>query len=213
MLSFYNSKVKLTGKIYGMKSAAFDLPAGHSCPMADACLSRVVSKDGHRHIEDFGQFRCYATKAEVQYPNVYNIRHSNLDATKDLSKFTQCITDEIIKHKIKLLRVHSSGDFYNFSYFMAWYRIAQSMPDVIFFAYSKQASFVKYLLDNPLDNFKMTYSHGGKMDAYAIKNSLPTCYVAMDYNNPIAPIICTGNHEVIDFEYIMQGKSFSILIH
>lgn len=84
MLGLGNHKIKLTGEVYGLKSATFDLLAGHTCPMANLCHSQVEIKNGKREIKDFGEFRCYATKnnlptcyvitdLEDWYKNHYNL--------------------------------------------------------------------------------------------------------------------------------------------
>ncbi len=213
MLSFKNQKIMLTGKTYGYKSASFDLLAGHTCPMANLCHSRTVIKDGHRTVEDKGQFRCYAVKAEVAYTNVYNLRKNNYDATQ-AENFVDRMVEEIKAHKLNLIRIHSSGDFYDYSYFQKWIEIIKRLPDVTFFAYTKQASFVKWYLDHSLPNFKMTYSMGGMMDSYAVKNTLPHCSVIVDGINPEnLPLSCTHANKVDDFEYIMKGESFGIAFH
>lgn len=214
MLSHHNHKIKLTGKLYGYKSASFDLPAGHSCPAANLCHSRVnVDSQGKRYIEDRGQFRCYAVKAEAQYTNVYNLRHANFAATREES-FVGTITDEIQSKRLTLVRIHSSGDFYSWEYFQKWIQVIKSLPGVTFFAYTKQATFVKWYLENELPNFKLCYSMGGLHDKYATKHNLPHCTVIVDGFNPEGlPISCTHENPCDDFLYIMRGESFGINFH
>lgn len=216
MFSFSNKKIKKTGEDYGLKSACFDLLAGHNCPMANLCHSEVhVNSGGRRYIKDFGEFRCYATKAEVLFPRVYALRKKNLELTK-LDNFVDTVSAGLVYFGIQLFRIHSSGDFYDFTYFRKWYKIAQLNPDVIFYGYSKQASFVKYLIDNPLPNFKLSYSMGGLMDNYAIKNNLPSCYVMTKENAHTMEHInlaCTKEDYTNDLPLIMNGETFKIAFH
>ena len=211
MLSHGNSKIKKTGQRLGKKAACFDLPAGHTCPMANECKSMVVKRNGARKRVDFGKFVCYATKAELCYTATYNMRKSNLHETT-LKRFVSGMIGEIVKSKVEIVRIHSSGDFYNWTYFQKWVAIAKSLPNVQFFAYTKQATFVKWLRDNPVPNFSMVYSCGGLMDEYASDNNLPTCYVVMTKDNPPAPIICNDD-KTDDFETIVNNKSFSLMVH
>lgn len=214
MLSYWNSKIKMTGKKYGYKSASFDMLAGHTCPMANICHSKVVEdKKGKRHIVDEGQFRCYAVKAEVAYTTVYKHRKANIEKSQSES-FVDDMIQEIQDNKVTLIRIHTAGDFYNWQYFQKWITIIKALPEVTFFAYTKQASFVKWYLEHELPNFKMTYSMGGLMDKYAIEHGLPHCTVIVDgYNPENLPITCTHEDKVNDFEYIMRGESFGIAFH
>lgn len=222
-----NQKIKATGKRLGLKIGNFDLPAGHSCPMANECLAMVVKdSDGkkHRVLGDNSKFVCYATKAELSYKDTYNMRHHNFDATK-LPGFVQSMTDAIVKGKYRVFRIHSSGDFYTHKYFLNWIQIAQNTPDVIYFGYTKQATFVKELIamhaNGQALNFHLVYSHGGILDNYATKNNLPTCYVVMNESDARsdAPVVCKHDglsdweNRTDDYECIINGESFSLVVH
>ena len=53
-----------------------------------------------------------------------------------------------VKNKIKIVRIHSSGDFYSKEYFKAWLDIVASCKDVKFFTYSKSFENVGVVPDN-----------------------------------------------------------------
>lgn len=218
LFAYNNAKMKDTGRRLGLKIAAFDLPAGHTCPAASLCHSRVEQDDTGRWVtKDFGQFRCYATKAEQAYTTVRDFRWRALDATKG-ADFVERIVAEIKASKLTSVRIHSSGDFYNFGYFQAWVNIAKRCPDVTFWGYSKMATFLVWLQNNPVANMHFVYSHGGKLDTYATQHNLPQCYVVTSYDNLPAPLACendptTGRHGTDDYEFIMTGKSFSLMVH
>lgn len=230
MLSRNNHKIRETGNRYfgsHRRAASFDLLAGHNCPAASLCHSRVnVDASGKRTVEDLGIFRCYAVKAEVQYPDVYNKRANNR-IMADSPSFVDNMIQEIQEGKFKVIRIHSSGDFYNYSYFQKWIQVIEALPDVTFFAYTKQASFVQWAINNPHDNLGITYSYGGIHDNYALSHNLPSCTVVLPefkrnkrgdkfynpYKNVWEVLSCTHVNPVDDFEYVMSGVSFGIAFH
>lgn len=177
-----NWKIVHTAIEYDYKHAGtVDLLAGHTCPAASLCHSRVnKDSNGKRTIEDLGKFRCYATKSELQYDVVYELHRRNGEEITVLESFPLIMTYILRRKKIDLLRIHSSGDFYNFEYFKKWIQIAKWNPSVVFFGYTKQATFVRYLLYNQVDNLSIVYSYGGIHDGYAIKHNLPSCTVVTD---------------------------------
>ena len=66
---------------------------------------------------------------------------------------------------IAKVRIHSSGDFYNETYFKAWLLVSKSMPEIIFYAYTKSFRYwVKNINDIPL-NFHLIASRGSKDDS------------------------------------------------
>lgn len=101
---------------------------------------------------------CYARKAEIRFKdNVLKSRNENLEASQHID-FTDRMVSEIRKSKVKVFRIHESGDFYSDSYVMKWHSIAQQLPDVHFYGYSKK--FNLYMVDilNRLDNVNIINS-------------------------------------------------------
>lgn len=215
-----NKKIKRLGVILGVKTASWDLPAGGgqygTCPQANICAAHVaIAANGARSLVkgENSQFPCYAAKIALIYPSVHNKEIRNLELSKQ-DNFVELVCAEIKRLGVKVMRIHSSGDFYNFAYFLKWVEIVKRNPDVQFFAYSKQASFVKVSITNPLPNFKMTYSHGGKMDKWAQGKGLPTCYVITKKSgNPNnVPIACETEY-ADDYFHVMRQKDFGINVH
>jgi hypothetical protein len=63
------------------------------------------------------------------------------------------------------VRIHDSGDFYDRDYLERWLEIAYEVPDVLFYAYTKEVTMFKTLsIDAALDNFRFLFSTGGKED-------------------------------------------------
>jgi len=212
MFGTQNSKLTHLQSRLGKKVATFDLLAGHTCPMANLCHARVVVRNGHKKILKLGKFLCYAAKAEAVYPSVYKLHKIN--KTRSLrATFVSRAIREIVKNNFEIVRIHSSGDFYDFAYFQKWYTIAQALPNVTFFGYTKQATFANWLIAHPLPNLKIVYSHGGLLDDYAAAHNLPTCYVeTQEGQYPNIPLACDAVHSD-DFEYVMAQVTFKIDFH
>lgn len=105
----------------------WNMPTVKTCPNCDACKKT-----------------CYAMKAEKLYPSVLPCRERNyqaslVDSFEDRMVWT--IIQSVVKHGVKAVRVHESGDFYSVEYAQKWQMIAarvhEVQPGVIFFAYTK----------------------------------------------------------------------------
>ena len=206
-----NSKLVDMGKRLNEKVITFDMLAGHTCPMAKDCLARVMVRNGKKHLQKLGKFTCYAVKAELIYPAVYNLHKANYARTKRATFVSRAIR-EIQKSGATIVRIHSAGDFYDYTYFQKWVEIAKALPHIKFFGYTKQATFVNWLVNNPIENMKIVYSHGGILDAYAASKNLPTCYVELYDGQYDVPLAC-DTVKSDDYEYIMRQESFKIEFH
>jgi len=209
-----NHKINSLAQHLGLKQSqviSFDLPAGWTCPGADICKSQTNRITGKITDGENCQFRCYAASIESYAANVRKAHWSNFDTIKTLS------TDEIVKvindsipNDIKIIRIHSSGDFFNKAYFNAWVKIASLNPDITFFGYTKVIQYVNAVKP---DNFKLVYSYGGKMDSKLTNE--PTVYVIKDKAEAIGKrldVVCQEN-DWDDFQAIMSGKTFAIVLH
>lgn len=147
-----NKKVMKLVPKFG-KTVTFDLPAYKSadgfkvCPGAGACAAV-----------------CYAQQGNYNFPNVKRNQEHNLAmARKNLRSFVRAAIADLKALKAKLVRVHSSGDFFSQAYVNAWFRIARALPGVRFYAYTK--SFVGFdVFSNKPDNFAITQSEGSLRD-------------------------------------------------
>jgi hypothetical protein len=166
------------------KVFSFDLLSGHSCPFAKDCFSKVVKVDGRSKIQDGKDtlFRCFSASQEVMFPNVYNSRN---DRFQELRTLTQDQLYNLIleNHPVNMgiCRIHVSGDFFNPKYFHAWLNIAESNPDILYYAYTKSLPYWVDCLDNIPKNFILTASFGGRcdhlIDEYGLRFSKVVNYV------------------------------------
>jgi hypothetical protein len=168
-LKFGKGNAKLNTAI-----AIMDLPAGWSCPQADQCLSRANRLTGKITDGKNTQWRCYAASSEGPFPSVRKKRWHNFDLLKKASTIENManLIQASLPSNTTYIRVHSSGDFFNERYFLAWLNVALNNPLLVFYGYSKCLNFfVKYKKQIP-SNFRFTASYGGKLDAFISKHKM-----------------------------------------
>jgi hypothetical protein len=210
---------------------AFDLPCGHSCPAANICKVSVNRETGKSTKGENNKVYCYAAKAENIYPSVRALRWHNFDYVRDNKNDSETIAETILKSipkSIKILRLHSSGDFFHKNYFQAWQYVAQELKDVQVFGYTKVLDFMLNVGEH-LDNFKFVYSFGGTNDAKALPlvqgGNLPTNFIiTADWkiidngkravHEELGLTVPIMNSQVADdYNYIQTHTTFGILEH
>jgi hypothetical protein len=213
--SIGNTKILALAQALGLPSnqvTSFDLPAGHTCPAADICQSFSNRETGKITDGDNCKIRCYAASMEARYTATRRAHWRNFDALRKL-KSSDAMARLILSSipaSAQIIRIHASGDFFSKRYFDAWVKVAQSLPHVKFFGYTKILPFVN--APKP-DNFRLVYSFGGKMDskvtcepiAYIVKN------VAEAIERGLHPA-CIDN-PADDYQLIMSGRTFALCLH
>lgn len=198
----------------GNKVYSFDLSAGHSCPFAKLCLSKVVvGKNGKRKLKDgkYTSFRCFSASQEIAYPNVYRSRQHNFIALRSLhlNDIVRKI-DSSIPDDCGICRIHVSGDFFSLAYFLAWVEIARKYKYILFYAYTKSIPYwIKYRNMIP-SNFVLTASYGGKHDKLIRKYRLRCCrvvYTEKEARQRNLPLDHDDSHAAV------AGGSFALLLH
>lgn len=111
---------------------------------------------------------CYARQGNFVYDAVQNAYHHNFNiAYFTPEHFEQCLMSDLQLLKYKVIRIHSSGDFFSFAYLQTWINAAQKFPLKTFYCYSK---IVHMLLRNKNitlpDNFIFVQSLNGKFDEF-----------------------------------------------
>ena len=207
LLRFGQGNAKLSKAI-----ATFSLPAGHSCPFANECLSKANRMTGKIIDGKHCKFRCFAASQEALFPSVRNQRWHNFELLRSNSTIEKMgsLIQKSLPYGLNTVRVHVSGDYYNESYFLAWLNVAINNPLLTFYGYTKATPFiVKYKKYIP-KNFKLTASKGGTCDSLIKKHKLKSAEVvfstkeAQDKNLEI-------DH---DDSHAYDGtKSFALLLH
>ena len=173
-----NGKLKKLQQASGKRVFSFDILAGHTCPFAKDCHSRVeVDKKGKRSIKDgkHTQFRCYAASLEVSYPATYNLHRHNTDIVRQYAnapaQLSKLIADNL-PDKAEIIRIHTAGDFYSKNYMKAWIRVANEHPSIRFYTYTKSTPFWVELQESIPENMILTASRGGKRDDLITSHNL-----------------------------------------
>ena len=159
--------------------ATFSLPAGHSCPGALECLSRADPDTGKVTDGKFTKFRCFAAAAEAMYSATRAARWHNFNAltTAGSRKAMAALIVASLPEKLKILRIHVSGDFFSQTYFDAWLDAAAARPEVEFYAYTKSLKFWVARLPEIPANLRLVASRGGKNDDLIQAFDLPNVTV------------------------------------
>jgi len=145
-----NIKLKRTSDIIGQRVYNFGIPAfedadgKRTCPFAGDCANW-----------------CYAQKGAYVWSNVAPAFQRRYLATK-CDTFVDKMVAELTKKRVDILRVHDSGDYYSMKYIKKWIAIAEAMPHIRFYSYTK--SIPLFLHITMPDNFDIIYSEGGKRD-------------------------------------------------
>ncbi len=204
------------------KVYSLDLSAGHSCPGAKLCLSKVVPRedDPNRFYIVDGKhnvFRCFSSSTEVMYPSTRKMRRHNFECLRKMRGWKQCLSllRDSLPHNIGVLRYHVSGDFFKLAYLRAALELAHERPDVLFYGYTKS---LNYLLNLPMHNaplgifhpgnFMLTASRGGKYDHLIDTLRLREARVVFTEEDAgHLPIDHTDEHAAT------YGGSFALLLH
>lgn len=147
-----NSKMKLTSKLTGYKVYNFNIPAYKNeagkitCPFADACVKYCYAQKGN--------YKRFAKSINPGMEYRYQLTKQN--------NFVELMVEAIQKVGAQYIRIHDSGDFYSPKYVDKWLAIAEALPGVKFYAYTKSHDFFR-LKSFPL-NFDIIFSEGSKLD-------------------------------------------------
>ena len=166
-----------TAKVY-----SFDLLSGVDCPFAMKCKSEAeVQEDGRRKIKDGPdtEFRCFSASQEVLFTTAYNARKRNHDAIHALET-SDDIADALIAALPKdagIIRIHVAGDMFSHKYFMAWIKVAERTPNVLFYAYTKSLVYWVRSRDSVPFNLVLTASYGGRNDELIAEHGLRSAKV------------------------------------
>ena len=211
LLEFKSGNAKLDKSIF-----TFSLNAGHTCPMANNCFSKVMKNEetGKKKIVDGKntKFRCFAATAESAFPNVYEGRKRNTDLLKNartVERMANLINKSLPKFA-RYVRIHVSGDFFSRSYFNAWLQVAIENPDKVFYAYTKSLNFWVENIENIPENFRLTASKGGKVDHLISKHGLKYAEVVYSESEAIEKGLEIDHDDSLA---IFSNISFALLLH
>lgn len=190
----------------------FDLPAGWTCNFARDCKCEYNATKKSLLTYKSTKFQCYAAVAERQYEDTRRMRWNNFFVVCD-TNIPEVLERDTPKYQ-KRIRLHSSGDFFNEEYFVAWLEYAKAHPFTIFYGYTKATPFLVKYRDQIPDNFRFVASIGGTHDHLIAKHNLRYAKVifhpdeAIDENRE--PMRIEHGKDECVWNY---DKSFCLLLH
>jgi hypothetical protein len=125
-----------------MPGLGFSLPALESCPTG-AKLALIAGSVCSR---------CYALKGNFTFKNVKFSHKRNLrlvqtaieGGTEAREAWVTSMVDLIQRtSKVDVFRIHVSGDFFSVDYFLLWVEIAKRLPEMRFWAPTREAGIDK----------------------------------------------------------------------
>jgi hypothetical protein len=206
-----NNKLKELEKVLDKALFTFSLPAGHSCPGAQACMARADRKTGKITDGNNQEFRCFAASMEWR-SNIREARWHNFDLLK--GKTREGMRDLILGSLPKaaeVIRVHVSGDFFNEAYFLAWMDVARATPSVEFYAYTKSVNWwIAHRAEVP-SNFSLTASMGGRFDGLVEEFMLKNSRVTKTVDEAVKLGLKIDHDDYLAYD--RNARSFALLIH
>ena len=210
VLKFSHGNAKLS-----KDTLIFNLPAGHTCPFAKACMSKANRITGKITDGKHAEYRCYAATSESAFKNTREARWHNFELLRRLdfegmAKLIKKSLNAFNLKNIKLIRIHESGDFFNQDYFDAFLAVAANNPSKIFYAYTKSIQYWQARRDVIPTNFKITGSFGGRQDATLIKHKLKSNTVVFSEQEAKEKKLKIDHNDQLAWK---QDESFAILLH
>ena len=191
-------------KLQHLKVVYIGLPAGYTCPFADECKTFAHRKgkefplqpgqDKRLKIKQTGDIRCFAASREAQFKDLRNLRWRNLDLLNEFKGDPGGMADLLLrsleyyehtKKKIRIFRIHDSGDFFSEEYFNAWVETANKRSDILFYAYTTSLPYWVNSIKNLPKNFRLIASKGGKRDDLIDKHDLRKAIIVTDKGDAI----------------------------
>ena len=140
--TYINHKRLTNGNSKLVNILIFDLPAVRTCLNSSTCAAT-----------------CYAVKAQKQYADTKIMRDTNLWLFNNREEllFT-LLTKQIKNAKTNVIRLHSSGDFFNQKYIDFWDKIIRLFPNKKFYAYTKVENILDFSNITKNKNFNLISS-------------------------------------------------------
>ena len=202
-----------TAKVY-----SFDILSGVDCPFAFNCKSQAEEQaDGSRRIKDgpHTKFRCFSASQEVLFTNTYKSRKRNHDAIHALET-SDDMADGLcaaLPKDARIIRIHVSGDMFSHKYFMAWIKVAERNPTMLFYAYTKSLTYWVRSRDRVPANLVLTASYGGRDDHLIAEHGLRSAKVVFSQQEADDLGLEVDHDDNHACDPAKAHQSFALLIH
>ena len=172
-----NGKLRKLAKNLGIPCSqirSFDLPSGITCNPTCKFRAITVNKKMYKRKNNYPS--CYAVRSEAFYPQVWRSRTRNYAELLGLNE--EQIVKKIEKKirqfsTLKVLRLHTSGDFFSIDYFRAWNKVAKNHPKIRFYTYTKRIGWYLKMREELAENFRILASYGSSSDHLITRHKLP----------------------------------------
>lgn len=198
--------------------AIFDLPAGWTCPKSLDCGDKVDPATGKLIKNENAKFRCFAATSELISKAARNKRWHNYNLIREQKTIDDAASLIIASLKatkhfktIKKVRLHSSGDFFNEKYFLSWVAVANAMPELIFYTYTKSVRYWVNNIDAIPENLHITASTGGKDDYLIEKFNLKNVIIVYSLEEAAEKGVEIDHDD--SHCYDRNCQKFALLIH
>lgn len=211
-----NSKLKKTAKAYGKRIGqkveiiAFSTPALLACPFANDC-------------ESF----CYALQGQFMRRSVLEPRARNLAVLRHIAEITKhpaqrgaVVMFKALHPHVKrtakrgtklVVRMHDSGDFFSPWYLEMWIEVANLLPEVEFYGFTKAIKMLQGVTLPP--NMSLVQSVGGTQDKH-IDEALSHSRVFASHEDRKAAGYVDGNDDVLgDIPAIVGDIRIGLVYH
>lgn len=125
----------------------FALPSGAT----EVCVGMTPTCQTHCYAIRYAQYRA---SAQAKYQR--NLEHSKLP------DFAQRLRYSILNQEVKVVRIHTGGEFYSTRYIRQWLKVIAWLPQVYFFTYTRcwRIPALKQAIDQmaSLSNVRLWYS-------------------------------------------------------
>lgn len=143
------------GLFYNEKQGKFQVVK--TCPSASACTTYCYAARGG-YIQYEGPWLSATRLINYLMNDYVGFKNQVISELENARRIASKKGTKVV------LRFHDSGDFFSESYLLMAYDIARSLPDVKFYAYTKQVDLVNKHEGNKPSNFILNYSKGGSSD-------------------------------------------------
>jgi len=222
-LSKQNDKNKTTSKV--LKRAlgkdgriwSFNLPAWKSV------LGRLICINAAGCIKDCFARNLFFKGKEMAENNLYALELAGR-GTEEREAVYGTLLDDMMEEvresnraqgrkKVRAIRLHDSGDFFEPEYLRAWLTIVRKHPEIIFYGYTKEVSMV--LAEDIPENLIVVFSEGGREDhlipPWAARSRI---FAPEDYEQAIASGEWVGaDKETGDIAVLMREQRIALKRH
>ena len=141
---------KATGKLFAKGNYKLDKSVGiFSLPPVITCVNCATCKN-----------TCYARQQFNQYTSTRRAWTYNHELSKTKEFYFKACEQLQQKGSKDIIRLHSSGDFYDNEYIDKWYNIIKDNPNKMFYTYTKNYANAKRLNELPNCNVINSFIHG-----------------------------------------------------